>query len=82
MNATDILNRTKAPDYPVVGRCKARQLERRLVEDAVARQLTPLQWFIAAIARIATLRRKSQEQVIVDIDAEVRARCGRGLPVY
>lgn len=51
-----------------------------LVDDGVARRLTPLTWFIQGVTYIALKDKLPRDTVYTQIDETVRERCGMGLP--
>lgn len=68
-----------ARKYPPVESLSAKELHKRLVDDAVAYRATPLEWAIAAYDRIARLTRTTAEQAYLDVRAEKKERTGNSL---
>lgn len=59
----------------------ARQLREILVEDAVGRFATPIEWFTVAVHLIAMAEHTTDEVVFQSIRAACIDGCGRDLPL-
>lgn len=62
--------------YPPVEEQDAKQLHRRLVEDAVARKATPLKWAVLAYERIGRLERCGAEEAYHRVRTELEELTG------
>lgn len=69
-----------ADRYKPHNRYSARELRTILVEDAIARRVTPLQWMMLAIKAIATSERATEEQVFQQLRSECFEACGLDMP--
>ena len=65
--------------WPAPRNTSADELWKRLVDDGVKRIPTPAVWLLEAVSKIARSKGTGREDVFVDLDETVRARCGMPL---
>lgn len=69
-----------AERYKAHGKYSARELRTILVEDAVARRVTPMAWMMQAIATIASAEKVSEEVVFTQLREQCLGLCGLDMP--